>query len=117
MILYFNRQYKISTIIRKEISNILSFYINDKRINFLVTISDVEISKDLKYAKIFFTFLNIYNSRNIKNIIKILNSYKKYIVKLLCKKIILRTAPILKFCYDNSSLEGNKISEILKKCF
>ncbi|BGI51482.1 MAG: 30S ribosome-binding factor RbfA [Buchnera aphidicola (Ceratovacuna japonica)] len=117
MILDFNRQDKVSAIIRKEISNILSFSINDKRINFSVTISDVEISKDFKHVKIFFTVLNIFNSNNIKNIKKILNSYKKYIIKLLCKKIILRTAPKLNFYYDNSFLEGNKISKILKKCF
>ncbi|WP_343183905.1 30S ribosome-binding factor RbfA [Buchnera aphidicola (Ceratovacuna keduensis)] len=117
MILDFNRKCRISTIIRKEISNILSFYINDKRINFLVTISDVEISKDLKYAKIFFTILNIFNYKSIKNIIKILNSYKRYIIKLLCKRIILRTVPRLKFYYDNSLSEGSKISKILKKCF
>ncbi|WP_343188954.1 30S ribosome-binding factor RbfA [Buchnera aphidicola (Chaitoregma tattakana)] len=110
-----NRTNRISTIIRKEISNILYYSINDIRINFAITILDVKVSRDLKYAKIFFTTLAHRNVNSINNIITILNSYKKHIRRILCKKIILRIVPDLCFYYDNSFLKGIKISNLLKK--
>ncbi|WP_343188077.1 30S ribosome-binding factor RbfA [Buchnera aphidicola (Ceratoglyphina bambusae)] len=115
MILEFNRSVRVSSIIRKEISNILYYSINDHRIKFFITILDVKISKDLKYAKVYFTVLNTLNKNNIFNIIKIFNSYKKYIRKLLSKKINLRVVPELFFSYDDSFPNGIKISNLLKK--
>ncbi|WP_343189808.1 30S ribosome-binding factor RbfA [Buchnera aphidicola] len=114
MISICNRHNSISTIVRKEISNILYFDINDSRINFLITILDVEISKDFKFVKIFFITMDILNNKIIKNILKILNSYKKYIRKILCKKVILRICPKLYFCHDDSFAKGLRISKILK---
>ena len=42
--------------LRQEISKILQFEINDPRLGFL-TVTKVELTKDLRYAKVFFSVL------------------------------------------------------------
>ena len=52
------RVYRIGSVIRKEIAQIIQNDINDPRIKDVV-ITDVEISKDLKHAKLFFIIFSI----------------------------------------------------------
>ena len=117
--------YRLSRIaqeIKKEISIILKKDIKDPRINFHVTISMVQISKDLSSAKIFISYLDSYNNSfnhfnnilNVKNILLILKNAAGYIKKRLSKNINLRTVPILNFVHDDSLNQGIKISDLLK---
>ncbi|MFP3019135.1 MAG: 30S ribosome-binding factor RbfA [Arsenophonus sp.] len=114
----FSRSYRIAQEIQKEIAIILHRDIKDPRIK-MITVSAVEISRDLAYAKVFVTFLNIsdlkYEIDMVKNGIKILNgSMAKHIRFLVSKAIQLRIVPKLTFFYDNSLVEGMRISNLVK---
>ena len=52
----FSRAQRVAQEIKKEIAVILQREVKDPRIG-MVTVSDVEVSRDLAYAKIFVTFL------------------------------------------------------------
>ncbi|MFP3014270.1 MAG: 30S ribosome-binding factor RbfA [Arsenophonus sp.] len=115
----FWRVQRISQEIKKEISIILHRKIKDTRVKNAL-ISGVEISRDLSYAKIYVTFLNIldkkYETEIIKNNIKILNGdMAKCIRSLLCKAMCLRIIPEITFFYDRSLLEGIHVSNLLSK--
>ncbi|ARC54807.1 hypothetical protein AOQ88_00895 [Candidatus Riesia sp. GBBU] len=106
---------KISSEIKKEISIVLKNDVNNPEIK-TVTVSNVAISKDLCYVKIFVIFLDIVKEFEIKNKMKILNNRKllKYIRFLLCKRIILRTAPEIKFVHDFSFVRNINLDNIYK---
>lgn len=115
----FKRKKKIVKALKKEISNIFQLYIKDPRIKF-ITISNIQISKDFMYAKIFVTFLNIFSIKNkqniIKNSIKILNGkMNQYIRIILKKKTRLRSIPFLTFFYDQTLIESMKIFNLIQK--
>lgn len=110
----FYKSDRISKEIKKKISYIIQQNVNDPRINKFSTVLDVVISKDCAYAKIFISFYNE-NENLIKNSLKILNNASNYIRFLLGKKLNLRIIPKLIFLRDCSFLEGEKISNLLKK--
>lgn len=85
----------------------------------MATVSSVEVSCDLSYAKVFVTFLNNLNENNydskeqIKISIRVLQNAVGFIRSLLCKTMHLRTVPELIFAYDNSLAEGRRISDLV----
>ncbi|WP_348666069.1 30S ribosome-binding factor RbfA [Arsenophonus symbiont of Ornithomya chloropus] len=115
----FDRVQRVAQEIQKKISIILYRKIKDPRIK-MVTISGIKVSRDLTYAKVFVTFLNILNPEDkiddIKNGIHILNGdMSKRIRTLLSKSMSLRIVPKLIFFYDNSLVEGRRMDNLLKK--
>lgn len=122
------RAERVAQEILKKIAIIFHQEIRDPRVK-MVTVSGVDISRDLSYARIFVTFLNTSNQENnmdiIKNNIKIINNdIAKYIRFLLSKRVRLRNIPKLIFFYDNSLLEGMRMSYLIsnlvyndKRCF
>jgi len=103
---------RLGNVLHKEISNILLTEIKDEDLKF-VTITKVDLSSDLSYAKVYFTVLDIENKEKV---IKDLNGAKGFIRSILMKrKIQIRTMPELHFVYDDSIEYGNKIEELIKK--
>ncbi|BAP58436.1 30S ribosome-binding factor RbfA [Candidatus Tachikawaea gelatinosa] len=107
------RSLKFSQELRKNISTILQHQIKDPRISKTVLISDVIVSNDLIYTKIFFTIFEYKNQEKIKITLKGLKNSSKYIRYLLGKSMHLRILPELKFFYDYSLTNGINISNIL----
>lgn len=106
------RNIQVSEEIKKEISKIIQTSCNDIRISRKVTILDVIVSRDFSYSKIFFSILD---EKFSDEMILILQNSSSYIRKLLSKNLFLRTVPKLKFIYDNSFLEGARVSNIIMK--
>ena len=76
------RVHRIGALIQKEIAQVIHHDINDPRIKDVV-ITEVEMSKDLKHAKVFFLIFNHKSkkSEEIKSITKAINSSKEPIFK------------------------------------
>lgn len=103
---------RLANVLLKEISNILMTEIKDENIKF-VTITHVDLSSDLSYAKVYCTFLD---EENKNKILHDLNEAKGFIRSVLIKrKIEMRIIPELKFVYDESIGYGNRIENIIKE--
>lgn len=108
----FSRTDRVGQQIQKEIAVILQREIKDPRLGF-VTVSAVEVSRDLSYAKVFITVLNTTDEDKTKESINILNDATGYIRSILGKRIRARIMPELRFVIDNSLLEGMRISNLV----
>jgi ribosome-binding factor A len=108
----FSRTDRVSQQIQKEIAVILQREIKDPRLGF-VTVSAVEVSRDLSYAKIFVTVLNTSDEDKTKQSVQILNDATGYIRSILGKRIRARIMPELRFVVDTSLLEGMRISNLV----
>ncbi|KGQ30635.1 ribosome-binding factor A [Gallibacterium genomosp. 2] len=108
----FSRAQRVAQEIKKEIAVILQREVKDPRIG-MVTVSDVEVSKDLAYAKIFVTFLFDEDEQQIEQGMEGLHNASPYIRSLLGKAMRLRIVPELRFVYDNSLVEGMKMSNLV----
>jgi ribosome-binding factor A len=108
----FSRTDRVGQQIQKEIAVILQREIKDPRLG-MVTVSAVEVSRDLSYAKIFITVLNTSDEDKTKQSVAILNDATGYIRSILGKRIRARIMPELRFVVDNSLLEGMRISNLV----
>lgn len=108
----FKRSDRVAQELQKEIALILQREVKDPRIG-MVTVSDVEVSSDLAYAKVFVTFLFDDDPEAIRQGLKGLDKASPYIRSLLAKAMRLRIVPELRFIYDNSLVEGMKMSNLV----
>lgn len=98
--------------IKKEASFIIQRKVKDPRLGF-VSITDVELSRDYSYCKIFISVLGDENER--EQTMEGLHKATGFIRSELAKKLRLKTVPKLSFHYDQSLEYGSKIDAILKK--
>ena len=94
----------------EEISKVINEEIKDDDIKF-VTITAVDISSDLSYAKVYFTNL-IDNDR--EKVLNALNRASGFIRNKLMDMVEIRKMPELTFVYDESIEYGNKIEKIIE---
>ena len=102
-----NKISRLNHTLVREISYILETEIKNKNIKF-VTVTEVRVTNDLSFAKVFVTVLN-------DETLKALNKAKGFIRTQLCDKVDIRHMPELEFIYDESMEYGNRIEEELKK--
>ena len=101
---------RLAHVLAKEISQILMLEVKDEDIKF-VTITAVDISSDLSYAKVYYTNL-IDTDREKVNIA--LNKAAGFIRGKLFDMVEIRKMPELTFIYDESIEYGNKIEKIIE---
>ena len=107
----YSRTSRVSQQVQKELARILQQEVKDPRIG-MVTISGVDITRDLAYAKVFVTFLTIGEQTNDESL-EGLNAAAGYIRRLLGKAMRLRIVPEVRFCFDETLTEGLRISELV----
>lgn len=96
--------------IKKEISSIISFDIKNPEVTGLVSVTKVNVTPDLKTARI---FVSVINAKNTKATLRGLKNSTGFIRSELSKKIYLKYTPDIIFEYDDSMEYGQKIDTIL----
>ena len=104
------RPERVQEALRQEISLIVQGQIKDPRIGF-ITITKVDLTKDLRYARIYFSVLGKGADKN--KALKGLNSAKGYIKGLIADKIKLRYMPEISFVIDSTMEHTQHIYDIL----
>lgn len=94
---------------QEEISMIIMTEIKDEDIKF-VTITGVDTTSDLSYAKVYFTVLD---ETKKETTLEALTGAASFIRSKLAERVEIRHTPELKFIYDTSIEYGNHIEEII----
>ena len=103
---------KINAMLLKEISSIVRLELKDPHVGF-VTISEVKVTNDLSYAKVYVSFLGK-EERNAAGL-KSLDRAKGFIRSELAKRIKLRKVPELTFVLDKSLENAKRIEDIIER--
>jgi ribosome-binding factor A len=109
----FSRTDRVAQQLQREISVIVQRELKDPRIG-MITVSDVEVSRDLSYAKVYVTKFD-QDPDSIKLSMKLLADASGYVRSLLAKRIKLRIVPDVSFIHDTSLTEGLRISELVTR--
>ena len=100
----FNRVARIAELIQKELSVILKKEITDSRLKF-ITITSVKVSRDLSFADILFTQIDVEDSsdkpRSKEIAVKLLQKAAARLRYALAQRLQLRIVPSLRFFYDD----------------
>jgi ribosome-binding factor A len=79
-------------------------------------VSHVDVTADLKYAKVYVTRFNGFESeQDAQECIKGLNSASGYLRRGLAGRVKLRNIPELLFVYDKTLENGFKMDELITK--
>jgi ribosome-binding factor A len=106
------RYEKVAEALKKEISNIIHDELNDPRLGF-VTVTNVELTQDLRYAKVFFSVLG--KDQEYKKTKDALDSALGFIRRLIAQRIRLRFTPEIAFKEDRSGEFSIKIQQVLEE--
>jgi ribosome-binding factor A len=111
----FSRTDRVSQQVHKEIASILQneFKHREPEVG-MITISSVEVSRDLAHAKIYVTFYQN-DEDKIKDDLVRLQDAKGFIRTLLAKRIRMRAVPAVHFFRDESITEGIRISTLVSQ--
>ncbi|SDI96125.1 ribosome-binding factor A [Ferrimonas sediminum] len=110
----FSRTRRVNQQIQRELATILMREVRDARLG-MVTINEVETSRDLNYAKVFVTFLDS-EPEQVKAQMDALLELAPYIRSLLASSLRnMRAIPELRFSYDKSLVEGIRMTNVVTK--
>ncbi|HEX8949723.1 MAG TPA: 30S ribosome-binding factor RbfA [Dissulfurispiraceae bacterium] len=107
----YKRSQRLGILLREEIADIIMRRIKDPRLGF-ITVTDVELSEDLKIAKV---FISVLREEDKKVTLEILNSAKGLIRSEVSKRVRVKFIPTLEFMIDKSIEHGDKIDRLLKE--
>ncbi|MDA8157775.1 MAG: 30S ribosome-binding factor RbfA [Deltaproteobacteria bacterium] len=104
------RNKRVAELIAREVSLCLEFEVNDARLK-NVTIISAEISKDLKFCKVFFSVLG--SEKEVKKALSGFESSKNFIKKIVFSKVLLRVVPEIRFEYYGGLQKAFDINTII----
>ena len=105
----FSRTDRIAEQLRRELSTLIIRRMNDPRLE-RVSISAVEVSKDLAHAKVFVTAEDIERAQTA---VTVLTRARGYLKRHLAEQLVLRTLPSLKFVHDASLERAMQVSRLI----
>jgi ribosome-binding factor A len=105
------RQRRVQELLVQDISEILQREMKDPRIGF-VTITDAEVTPDLRHARIYFTVLGSGEEREETG--KALNRAAGFIRAGFAKRSQMRYVPELKFVFDSTIDRGARLNALLE---
>ena len=106
----FHRSDRVAAQLRRELGQLVHDAVRDHALP-SVSVSDVEITRDLAHAKVFVTALQ---SERSAEAVKGLKEHAKEIRYRLAQLMKMRHVPELHFHYDDSVDRGEKIDQLLR---
>ena len=106
------RVLRVAEALKRELGFILDREINDPNIG-MATVTRVDLSDDLRYAKVFVSFLGGQKER--ESALRHLKRAHKFLRTQLAARMELRLVPELSFTLDESSEQYLRITRILKE--
>ena len=111
------RHERLEQDVKVALSNIISYEVKSASVaDSILSVTDVSITPDQKYAKV---FISAFGKSNKSKIIESLNKVSGYIRGSLGSKVKMRNVPALTFVLDDSVEYGahmdKVINEVIKK--
>ncbi len=106
------RTQRVAERIKEEVSDILRLEIKDPGLYKMISVTDVDVSRDLGYAKIYVSVFGDHEEQ--EGILKTLGKASGFIRSELGKRIRLRHTPEVEFRLDRSLEYGAHINKVLR---
>lgn len=108
----FPRSRRVAEQLQRELAEILRTELDDPRLR-LVTVTEVQLTRDLESAKVYFTVLD--PESHALQAMTILNRAAGFIRSQLGPRMRLRLVPQLSFVYDTSVARGAWLSSLIEE--
>ncbi|MCR8921234.1 30S ribosome-binding factor RbfA [Dasania sp. GY-MA-18] len=110
----YSRTQRVGDFIKRELSGLIQFEIRDPRVG-MVSVTDVEVSRDMSHAKVFVTVLGKETEQEAEESVEALNKAAGFLRSQIAKANNARTTPKLRFYFDSSVVQGQYLSNLIDK--
>lgn len=110
----FERTQRVSHFLHEELARLLQSTVRDPRVQ-AVSLTGVEVSRDLSHAKVFFTLMNDVSSEERADVIAVLSKVSGFLRSELAKASTMRTVPRISFRFDESVGRGRDMETLLRE--
>ncbi|TMQ50574.1 MAG: 30S ribosome-binding factor RbfA [Candidatus Eisenbacteria bacterium] len=107
------RPERVAHLIRREIAEILSSRLRDPRVSHWVSVTDVELSGDLSFARVFVSVLA--SGPECEQTLEALERATPFVRRELAPRLGLREVPGIRFVLDPSIERGARVEDLLRK--
>jgi ribosome-binding factor A len=104
---------RVNSLMRHEISGLLQRQVKDPRLSQFVAVTEVSLSADMKYAKVFVTCMG--SEEEKQAMLKGLGAASNFLRNQLAKRLRLRRIPELNFEWDDSIERGDHLLQLIDK--
>ena len=105
----FSRAERVAGQMRRELAQLIQREVADPEVGF-VSVSDVEVSRDLSHAKVFVT---VFEADKADATIRALNQASGWLRSKLGRAMRIRSVPELHFHHDSSVETGRHMDELI----
>lgn len=110
----YSRTQRVGDQIQRELAMLIPREVKDPRLGF-VTVTGVDVTRDIGHAKVFVTIMGENTAEQIKQNLVVLNDAAGFLRSLLGKVMKLRSVPQLHFHYDATVTQGAHLSALIEK--
>jgi len=103
------RSDRLASKIQRELASLIQSGLKDPRLTML-SILEVQVSKDLSHAKVFFSVLN---AADATDCLQALNRASGFLQHEIGKSLKTRITPKLSFVYDDTDIRGRELSDLI----
>jgi ribosome-binding factor A len=105
----FKRSERVAGQLRRELAQLIQQEVKDPNIGF-ISLSDVEVTRDLSHAKVFIT---VFESDKAQSTIEALKGAAGYLRRRLGQEMRMRSIPELHFHHDASVETGQRMDGLI----
>ncbi|MCJ8170723.1 30S ribosome-binding factor RbfA [Atopomonas sediminilitoris] len=110
----YSRTQRVGDQMQRELAVLISREMKDPRVS-LVTVSAVEVSRDLAYAQVYVTAMASETPEQMQEILTVLKGAAGFLRTQLGRVMKLRHVPQLNFRYDESIARGAHLSALIER--
>lgn len=108
----FKRTDRVADFLKKEVGGLIQLELRDPRLG-MISVTDVEVSRDLAHARIFVTVMGKETAEEASEALKVLNKAAGFLRSRIAKIHKARTTPALKFVFDTSVRRGEYMTRLI----
>ena len=108
------RASRVADQIQRELALVFQREMKDPRLG-IATVSAVEVTNDLQNAKVFVTFLGKDEQEEIDAALEVVRGAAGFLRSKIAQEMRMRSVPSLRFFYDKSIKEGQRMSDLIEK--
>ena len=102
---------RVNELIRKELSSLLATEMNDPRLPLLVSVTHVDVSADLRQAKVYVSVMS--HDEEKRSTVELLQKASGFLHRELKARVALRYVPVLSFHLDESIEKGLQMLQFM----
>ena len=110
----YSRTQRVADYLQRELAALIQHEVRDPRVG-MVNITGVNVSRDLGYAKVFYTVLGCDSREDASESTEVLNKAAGFLRSQMSRDSNMRRLPQLRFYFDSSVGQGRHMEDLIRR--